>query len=406
MHRQIVRTAIKSIRNLQGSSSARLGRWGLRALSVLAGLLLTSSWLTFQTSADAREALRWEAHTRDVLALTAELRLAALSTIRGERGYLLTHEESFLEPYHDGMRRIDVAMKQLELATKDNATQQERAALLEGRIDHHLGLMGTFVAYERSGQHDLAIARIRAGEGKHSLEAIMDEIDAIEATERQLLVGRTAQSENAAKRENLFEYVLGIVGGLLLGTGIIASIALRKSLAREASASRELRRIAMTDELTGLSNRREALAGIDRMIAAARRSDRPLTLAILDIDRFKLVNDSHGHPAGDEVIRKVAEAAARIMRDQDLVGRLGGEEFIIAFPDCSAEEALAACERLREAIAKTPIVLESGTALTVTISFGVARYSDAETRTNLIGRADQALYFAKKGGRNQVQLAG
>ena len=161
----------------------------------------------------------------------------------------------------------------------------------------------------------------------------------------------------------------------------------------------------MTDELTGLANRREALAAIDRMIAAARRYNRPLTLAILDIDRFKLVNDSHGHPAGDEVIRAVAEAAAKIMREHDLVGRLGGEEFIMAFPDCATSAAMAACERLREAIAQTPIILESGAALTVTISFGVARLSDSESRTTLIGRADQALYFAKKGGRNQVQLA-
>ena len=372
---------------------------------MLAGLLLASTWLTFQTSADAREALRWEAHTRYVLALTGELQLAALSTIRGERGYLLTHDESFLQPYNVGRHRIGAAMRQLHAAISDNPEQQERADLLDSKIDRHLGLMATFIAFERSGQHELAKARIRSGEGRNSLEAIMTEIEAIEGVERRLLAGRTAKSLDAVKRQNVFEYLLGVVSALLLGLAIIASMALRRSLAREETASTELHRIAMTDELTGLANRREALAGIDRMIAAARRNHRPLTLAILDIDRFKLVNDSHGHPAGDEVIREVAEAAARIMREQDLVGRLGGEEFIIAFPDCSDSEALAACERLRQAIEQTPIVLESGTALTVTISFGVARYSNSETRTALIGRADQALYFAKKGGRNQVHVA-
>jgi len=377
----------------------------LRALVVLAGLLLASSWLTFRTSAEYRAAQRWELHTRDVLALTAELRLAALSTIRGERGYLLTHDESFLAPYVDGQQRMGLAIKQLQRAIGDNDAQEERAARLEGRIDHHLRLMETFIRFERNGQHELAEARIQSGEGRHSLEAINSEIDAIEAEERQLLVGRTAQAQHSAARENLFEYLLGVVGALLLAMGIIASIALRGSLAREASAAAILRRFAMTDELTGLTNRREALAGIDRMIGAARRNDRPLTLAILDIDRFKLVNDSHGHPAGDEVIRAVANASALIMRDQDLVARLGGEEFIIAFPDCATHDALAACERLREAIAQTQIVLESGTALNVTISFGVARLSGDETRTTFIGRADQALYFAKKGGRNQVQVA-
>ena len=406
MHRQTVRNAFRPLRKMQGPSSARLGRWGLRALSVLAGLLLASTWLTFQTSADAREALRWEAHTRYVLALTGELKLAALSTIRGERGYLLTHDESFLKPYIAGRHRIGAAMRQLHAAVSDNPEQQGRAALLDARIDRHLALMATFIAFERNGQHEVATARIRSGEGRLSLEGIITEIEAIEGAERQLLAGRAAKTQYAIKRQNLFEYLLGVVSALLLCLAIIASIALRRSLEREEAASTELQRIAMTDELTGLANRREALAGIDRMIATARRSGRPLTLAILDIDRFKLVNDSHGHPAGDEVIREVAEAAARIMRDQDLVGRLGGEEFIIAFPDCGAEDAVAACERLREAIAKTPIVLDSGAALTVTISFGVACYSDAETRIALIGRADQALYFAKKGGRNQVQFAG
>jgi len=405
MHSKIALPAIHPIRNLQGQSSAQLGRWALRALLVLAVLLLASSWLTFRTSAEDRMAQQWERHTRVVLMHTGEMRLAALSTIRGERGYLLTHDESFLAPYNDGRTRIEAALRQLTASIGDNAEQSERAARLQGTVDQHLGVMATFIAFERAGQHDRAIERIRSGEGRHSLEAILADIDAIEAQERRLLQARTAQAEAAARRESLFEYLLGVVGGLLLAMGIVASIALRVSLSREEVASAELRRVAMTDELTGLANRREALAGIDRMIAAARRFGRPLTLAILDIDRFKLVNDSHGHPAGDEVIRAVAEAAARIMREQDLVGRLGGEEFIIAFPDCAANDALAACERLRETIAQTPIMLESGIALTVTISFGVARLTESESRTMLIGRADQALYFAKKGGRNQVQLA-
>jgi len=405
MPKRIASTALIPIRNLQGRSSAGIGRWVLRALLVLAALLLGSSWLTFHTSAQQRIAQQWERHTRDVLALTADLRLAALSTIRGERGYLLTHDESFLVPYHQGSARMADAMPLLARAVEDNVPQRERVARLEGKVDHHLSVMGTFIGLERDGQHDVVAQRIRSGEGKHSLEAIMADLDAIEAQETRLLRERSAASLRAAERGELFEHLLGVVGGLLLVLGMLAGYALRVSLAREAAARANLHRIATTDELTGLANRREALNGIDRMIGSARRHDRPLTLAILDIDRFKLVNDSHGHPAGDEVIRAVAEAAVRIMRKRDLVGRLGGEEFIIAFPDCQTEEAVAACERLRETIERTQVALDSGVLLTVTISFGVARLSGDETRTQLIGRADQALYFAKKAGRNQVQLA-
>ena len=141
------------------------------------------------------------------------------------------------------------------------------------------------------------------------------------------------------------------------------------------------------------------------MIASAKRSGRPLSLAILDIDRFKRVNDTYGHPAGDEVIKTVGNIATQVMREQDLVGRLGGEEFVVVFPDIEAERALEACERLRRAIADTPIVVESGVILKVTLSSGLAQFRDGDDRTTLIARADEALYEAKEGGRDQVRLA-
>ena len=101
-------------------------------------------------------------------------------------------------------------------------------------------------------------------------------------------------------------------------------------------------------KLIGLANRRELFSSLDRMIAASRRSGRPVSVAVLDIDRFKLVNDTHGHPAGDEVIRRISEMSRLMMRDQDLVGRLGGEEFVVVVSARSAEMAALQVNVLRQ----------------------------------------------------------
>jgi diguanylate cyclase (GGDEF)-like protein len=203
----------------------------------------------------------------------------------------------------------------------------------------------------------------------------------------------------------MFEYLQCIVGLGLVGLTTAAAVALRRSWLREAAFRAELQRIAVTDELTGLANRREILHALDWLIGAARRSGRPLSVAVLDIDHFKKVNDAHGHPAGDEVIRRVAQLAVEIMREQDLVGRLGGEEFVIAMPDIGVEAARLACERLREALSVLPILLPTGQAVSVTLSTGITQFAGDDDRTQLIARADEALYWAKKQGRNRVLLA-
>ena len=173
----------------------------------------------------------------------------------------------------------------------------------------------------------------------------------------------------------------------------------------EARVREELHRRAVTDDLTGLANRRELLASLERAIAGSRRNRRPLALAVLDIDHFKRINDNHGHPAGDAVIRRIALLAVEVMRGQDTVGRLGGEEFAVVLPDCTAEDALAACERLRTAVRDTDLEMETGLPIYITLSTGVAVFERSDTAETMIARADAALYAAKHGGRDQVKLA-
>jgi len=156
----------------------------------------------------------------------------------------------------------------------------------------------------------------------------------------------------------------------------------------------QVQEMARHDQLTGLPNRRALEEQLPRAMARARRCRLPLSVAILDIDHFKDYNDTHGHLAGDEVLRACAKAWDSSLRGEDTIVRFGGEEFLILLPDTPAEEAGEIVERLR---AKTP--------MGQTCSAGLASWDFAESIDDLLGRADKALYLAKAGGRDQLAEA-
>jgi len=161
--------------------------------------------------------------------------------------------------------------------------------------------------------------------------------------------------------------------------------------------------LASTDELTGLPNRRAFLRQLDREIAASVEFNWPLAIAMFDVDHFKRVNDTHGHAVGDEVLREVAARAGRVVRGGDMIGRLGGEEFAVLMPGASATDAAYVAERLRAAMEAPPA---SGCTLPqVTISVGLAARVQQRSADELLGIADDALYLAKRGGRNRVRVA-
>ncbi|HEV2790381.1 MAG TPA: sensor domain-containing diguanylate cyclase [Solirubrobacterales bacterium] len=156
----------------------------------------------------------------------------------------------------------------------------------------------------------------------------------------------------------------------------------------------QVQEMARRDSLTGLPNRRALEEQLPREMARARRSLSPLSLAILDIDHFKAYNDTHGHLAGDEVLRKCAQAWDACLRGEDTIARFGGEEFLVLLPDTSAEKAVEIVERLRT---KTP--------MGQSCSAGLACWDYSETIDDLLSRADKALYTAKAGGRDQLAEA-
>ncbi len=162
--------------------------------------------------------------------------------------------------------------------------------------------------------------------------------------------------------------------------------------------------LALTDELTGLYNRRYVFAHLNELLARRPDGGGETAVLLFDIDHFKLVNDRYGHPAGDEVLRELAGRSLRQVRSVDLVGRLGGEEFIVVMPETNLGGAAVVAERLRAAVADETFRLrDTNDALRVTISIGVAVTGDGDDKLDgLLKRADDALYDAKNGGRNRV----
>ncbi len=170
----------------------------------------------------------------------------------------------------------------------------------------------------------------------------------------------------------------------------------------------DLRLRATIDGLTGIANRTHFMDTGDLEVHRARRYSRPLSLVLIDLDHFKQVNDSHGHGAGDRVIREAVRACLGALRSIDRMGRLGGEEFAALLPETGAEGAIVVAERLRSAIEALSVDLDDGSVIAPTASIGVATLADDDpTRIDgLIARADRALYQAKRSGRNRVAVDG
>jgi diguanylate cyclase (GGDEF)-like protein/PAS domain S-box-containing protein len=168
----------------------------------------------------------------------------------------------------------------------------------------------------------------------------------------------------------------------------------------------EIERQARIDYLTGLANRRHFMELAEQELTRAMRYGSPLSIAMMDIDHFKRVNDTYGHKTGDVVLQKLSQLCQATLREVDIIGRIGGEEFAIILPETDGEKAAEVAERLRASIAKTEIPLETGLPLHFTVSIGIATLQGSDVNVDmLLNLADKALYEAKHSGRNRVRVA-
>ena len=174
-------------------------------------------------------------------------------------------------------------------------------------------------------------------------------------------------------------------------------------LANEKSAS-ELRQLAEIDSLTNLYNRRAFFKGLEQAHSFVRRTQSRLCIFVLDVDYFKNINDSHGHDVGDAVLKQVTTTILGCLRKEDVMGRLGGEEFAIYMLNTDLSDALLIAERIRAKVNDAPMAIR-GHSIACSVSIGVSAFDGSEPIDRLLRRADQAMYSAKANGRNRVELA-
>lgn len=211
----------------------------------------------------------------------------------------------------------------------------------------------------------------------------------------------------------VFNFQLNLAVLFLTALPIGSAMAQRHQLERDLTEEKEradrfaadMASLANVDDLTGLATRRFFLDQLDLMAATARRVKQPMTLAMIDIDHFKPINDKFGHAVGDAVLMAIGAACRTAVRSDDVIGRLGGEEFAMLMPLTDQETAFRIVDRLREAVAAISIPTTDGRAVSVTISVGMAMFADQQQIDRLLLDADRALYLAKARGRNRIVLA-
>ncbi len=292
----------------------------------------------------------------------------------------------------------------------------EDMASRRGRIVEGLGEAGHHVDVETDPKEAL----VRAADGGYDLVIVSLDLAAFDGL-------RLCSQIRSLERTRLLpilviaqpEETQRVVRGLDLGVNdyLVAPIDRNEMLARvrtQVRRNRFMQRIrdsvyltmemAVTDGLTGLHNRRYLERHLAGLVEQARERQRPLSLLLLDIDFFKQVNDTHGHEAGDDVLREFSRRIRRTVRSVDLVCRFGGEEFVVVMPEADIRIAALVGERIRERIASQPFLIEGGEEqLDITVSIGLAaRNAAADQPDTLLRSADAALYQAKREGRNRV----
>ncbi len=258
----------------------------------------------------------------------------------------------------------------------------------------------------RAGKAGVSPKIARLAETLHTLTtAVADEMGSFRRgmeCSKQELMDIQADAANDATTQALTSAIVGVIAEVIARQGRLQTklAEAETSLQEQASQIESYLSEARTDALTNLPNRRALDEELARRYAQWERRRGSLSFLILDVDRFKLLNDEHGHPAGDAVLQKLAEVLKKTARTMDMVARYGGEEFGMVLPDTDLDAGKSAAERVRTAVDQCEFSYQ-GTELPVTVSVGVAELMVGEDRASMVDRADTAMYGAKRAGRNR-----
>lgn len=373
---------------------------GFTALSTA---LVVIGVMVFENAMRSIETTQWLSHTYEVIT-ESEATLSLLKDIEtGQRGYVITGNKDYLESYNSGIASIDEHFNHLKTLTTDNIHQQEKLQDLEPIIAKRIELSKRVITLRRQQGFYAAQKVVLTHQGKQEMDEIRKLFFDIESEEKRLLEA-SRQAVIKSNQDTLLA-VLMLLGMSFILLAVSLLIA-NKYLKGKAALEAKLKEDVIRDELTGLYNRREANRLLKEEMKCFGCINRSFGLVLLDIDLFKLVNDTYGHPVGDEVIKWVALQIRSSIRFTDSAARFGGEEFLIILPNSSLNEVLPIAERTRRMIADTPFKTtgysETQVQFKVTLSAGIAICSGrSKTAADLLSEADQALYNAKREGRNR-----
>lgn len=371
------------------------------AAAALAIGLFGISAAVYRASARLVDNAHWVAHTHDIL---THLEAAATDVTEAEtelRGFLLTDQEAYLGPYAANLREARRRLQRVRQLTTDNPRQQGRIDKVDPMI---LRRLDSLEAMQKIGREEgfAAARRILAFDldPEHTLE-IHRAIREMEHDEQNLLASRFAQQESGSRRLQ-WMVILSCAAAMFL-LCVSMAVVFRDLSAVDAAFRRAKYHVAH-DTLTGLTSRHSLLVKLNFAMVDAARGGGPLSLCICDIDRFKSINDTHGHTSGDEILAAFGKLLGNGIRTGDVAGRLGGDEFCIVLPNTRADQAGPLIERLRERWERLQYHAPDGSAFSVTASFGVVQYNGEKSAKALLHAADQALYCAKGQGRNRIHL--
>jgi diguanylate cyclase (GGDEF)-like protein len=371
------------------------------AAAGLAVCLIGISVAVYRASTKLVDNARWVAHTHDVL---TQLEATATGVTEAEtelRGFLLTDQESYLVPYSAGLTEIRGRLQAVRKLSADNPRQQARIDRLEPLVLHRLDLLDALLKIGHDQGFGAARRILTFDKGPQYMDEIRQGIQEMEHEEQEILASRFAQQESSSRR--LQWTVVLSCGAALFLLCVSLAVVLQDLSSVEAAFRKANYRIAH-DGLTGLSSRHSLMVQLDYAIAHAVRSGQPLSVCVCDIDRFKSINDTHGHAAGDEILASFGKLVRAGIRKGDIAGRMGGDEFCVVLPNTGGDSAGPLMERLRGRWEGMEYHSPDGRAFSVTASFGVVQYNGERSAKALLHTADKALYCAKGEGRNRIHL--
>lgn len=348
---------------------------------------------------------------------SSDLAVAVEAMRMGAADYVIKETDgSYLDLLPQTVNRVLSHVRLLEAKKRADDRIAEQAATIQGVLDNMDPGVTLFDQDLKLASHndrfldlfDLPRSLISNGSGLMDILAHMsgqgefgDENPDAGVEERYKLFQSNKPFSFDHQRPN--GVVIEIRGGPMPGGGSIASYT---DITDRKQMEEELRMLATTDPLTGVNNRRKFLETSERELARCTRYNHPLCILMLDADHFKSVNDTHGHDVGDKVLKLLSDICVRELRDVDVFGRFGGEEFVATLPETGIKTAMEVAERLRLTLAEAEVPIQGSAPLSFTVSIGAAeRTKDDKSVHDLLNRADGALYQAKESGRNKVIYA-